>query len=91
MVPFLGLQPQTLLQSVLDNVGVALAVIDLDSRFVFTNRAALDMFGATENLSVAEWRRDYKFHDSQCREIPVGQAPIIRAFAAKRLNRMMSA
>jgi two-component system cell cycle sensor histidine kinase/response regulator CckA len=86
MVPLLGLQPQTLLQSVLDNVGVAIAVIDREGRFVFTNRAALDILGATENLSVAEWRRDYKFHDSQGREIPVGQAPIMRAFAGEEVE-----
>ncbi len=86
MPSFLGLQPQTLLQSVLDNVGVALAVIDPERRFVFTNRAALDMFGATENLSVAEWRRNYKFQDIQGREIPVGQAPILRAFAGEQVE-----
>jgi two-component system, cell cycle sensor histidine kinase and response regulator CckA len=86
MASFLGLQPQTLLQSVLDNVGVALAVIDRERRFVFTNRAALDIFGATENLSVAEWRRNYKFHDIQGREIPPGQAPILRAFAGEEVE-----
>jgi len=86
MVSFLGLQPQTLLQSVLDNVGVALAVIDRERKFVFTNRAALDMFGATENLSVAEWYRNYKFHDSQGRELSPGQSPITRAFSGQGVD-----
>jgi signal transduction histidine kinase len=86
MPSFLGLQPQTLLQSVLDNVGVAVAVIDRERKFVFTNRAALDLFGAAENLSVADWRRHYKFHDIQGREIPAGQAPIVRAFAGEQVE-----
>jgi PAS domain S-box-containing protein len=86
MTSFLGLQPQSLLQSVLDHVGVALAVIDRERRFVFTNQAAFDMFGAAENLPITEWRRNYKFHDSQGREIPEGQAPIMRAFAGEEVE-----
>src|SRR5262249_29267979 len=86
MPSLLGLQPQTLLQSILDDVGVAIAVVDRERRFVFTNQAAHEMFGATENLSVAEWRRHYKFHDSQGREIPVGKAPLIRAFEGEEVE-----
>lgn len=86
MASLLGFQPQTLLQSILDNVGVAVAVIDHERRFVFTNRAALEIFGATENLSLEDWRRRYKFHDSQGREIPVGEAPIMRAFAGEEVE-----
>jgi two-component system, cell cycle sensor histidine kinase and response regulator CckA len=86
MPSFLGLQPQTLLQSVLDNVGVALAVIDHERRFVFTNQAAFDIFGAAENLSLAEWGRDYKFHDSLGREIPGDQSPVLRAFFGEEVE-----
>jgi two-component system cell cycle sensor histidine kinase/response regulator CckA len=86
MPSFLGLQPQTLLQSVLDNVGVALAVIDRERRFVFTNQAAFDIFGAADNLSLAEWGRDYKFHDSLGREIPGNQAPVLRALLGEEVE-----
>ncbi len=89
MPSILGLQPQTLLQSVLDNVGVALAVIDSEHKFVFTNQAALKMFGATESLagiSLLEWRRNYTFHDSQGREIPPGQAPILHALEGEEVK-----
>lgn len=82
----LALQPQEVFKSVLDNVGVALAVIDHEHRFVYTNQAALDMFGATENLPFAKWRRDYKIQDSQGREIPAGQAPILRALAGEEVE-----
>ena len=66
-----ALHPEEVLKSVLDNVGVALAVIDHRRRIVYTNQAACNMFGATTGLPFAEWRRDFKFQDSQGREIPI--------------------
>ncbi len=89
MPSILGLQPQTLLQSVLDSVGAALAVIDHEGKFVFTNQAALNMFGATKSLSgvsLLEWRRDYTFHDSQGREIAAEEAPVLRALAGEEVK-----
>jgi PAS domain-containing protein len=44
MPSLLGLQPQSLLQAVLDDVNVALVIVDKDERFVFHNQTALDMF-----------------------------------------------
>jgi two-component system, cell cycle sensor histidine kinase and response regulator CckA len=89
MPSLLGLQPQSLLQSVLDNVGVALAVIDHEGRFVFTNQAALNMFGATESIGgvlCEEWRRDYVFCDNQGRVIPWQQASLLRALAGDEVE-----
>ena len=87
MPSLLGIQPPALLQSVLDNVGVALAVIDQERKFVFTNKAALDMFGASEDLTLAEWRRqDFKLHDSYGRAIPQDQAPLLRVFAGEEVE-----
>jgi two-component system, cell cycle sensor histidine kinase and response regulator CckA len=74
------------LKAVLDDVGVALAVIDREHGFVYTNQAALNMFGATEDLPFAEWRRDYQIQDSQGREIPAGKAPILRALAGEEVE-----
>jgi two-component system, cell cycle sensor histidine kinase and response regulator CckA len=65
---------------------LALAVIDYRRRFVYTNRAACNMFGAIQDLPFAEWRRDYKFQDSQGREIPIGQAPILHALAGEEVK-----
>jgi PAS domain S-box-containing protein len=87
MPSLLGIQPPALLQSVLDNVGVALAVIDHERKFVFTNKAALEMFGASEDLTLAEWRRqDFKLHDSYGRVIPLEQAPLLRVFAGEEVE-----
>jgi len=41
------------------------------------------MFGAIENLTAAEWLRDYKLRDSQGRDIPPGQGPIERALTGE--------
>ena len=86
MPSILGLQPPTLLQAVLDDVGVALAVIDKGGRIIFHNQAASNLFGAAENLSAEEWRRDYKLHDSQGRDIPPDQGPIARALAGEEVG-----
>jgi len=87
MPTILGLQPPTLLQAVLDDVGVGLAVVDKEGRIVFHNQAASNMFGATDNLSAAEWRRrNYKLHDTQGREIPAEQGPIARALTGQEVK-----
>jgi PAS domain S-box-containing protein len=82
------LHPEVFLHAVLDNVGVAMVVIDAQGRFVFTNRAALRMLGQTGSLggiSLEEWRHDYVFRDRQGRPIPAEQAPIMRALAGEQV------
>jgi two-component system cell cycle sensor histidine kinase/response regulator CckA len=87
MSSLLALDPQAVLKSVLDSVGVALGVIDHQGRIVYTNQAACNMFGATTtDLSFEEWRRDYKFQDSQGREIPIEQAPLLHALAGEEVK-----
>lgn len=86
MPSLLGLHPPELLKSVLDNVGVALAVIDQWGRYVYVNQAAFKMFGAADNLPFADWRRDYKVQDNQGQEIPIGEAPILRALAGEEVK-----
>lgn len=80
-------EPPGLLKTIFDHVGVALAVIDHQRRFVFTNEAAVKMFGATENLSLQEWRSTiYKSSDSQGREILPEHSPILRAFEGETVD-----
>jgi two-component system, cell cycle sensor histidine kinase and response regulator CckA len=81
-----ALDPQEVLKAVLDNVGIAVAVIDYQRRFVYTNQAARNMFGVIQDLPFAEWRRDYRFQDSQGHEIPLGQAPILHALAGEEVK-----
>jgi len=82
------LHPDSFLSAVLDNVGVALVVVDKQGRFVFTNQAALRMLGHAESLdgiSLEDWRRNYVFRDDQGRPIPMEQAPILRALAGEQI------
>ena len=84
-----GLHPETFLHAVLDNVGVALLVIDSEGRFIFTNEAALQMFGSAgslNRLSLEEVRRNYVFRDSQRRPIAPEQAPVMRALAGEEVQ-----
>jgi PAS domain S-box-containing protein len=83
-----GLHPEALLHAVLDNVGVALVAVDGQGKFVFTNQAALKMFGVRlglNGLSLEEWRRDYVFRDSQGQPLAAEQAPILRALAGEQV------
>jgi len=82
----LVLDPQVVLKSVLDDVGVAFAIIDHQGRIAYANQAARKMLGVTTDLSFAEWRRDYKFQDSEGREIPIGQAPLLHALAGEEVK-----
>ena len=82
------LHPDTFLSAVLDDVGVALVVVDEEGRFALTNQAALDILGHPERLdgiSLEEWRRDYVFRDDQGRPIPTELAPIVRALAGEQI------
>ena len=42
--------PDNVLHAVLDSLGVAMLVIDVDGRFVFTNQAAQQMFGSAQSV-----------------------------------------
>jgi PAS domain S-box-containing protein len=80
--------PEALLKAVLDNVGVALAVIDTQGRVVFTNQAALQMYGAENaisGVSFQEWRKNYVFRDRKGHPIPLEQAPVVRALAGEEV------
>lgn len=89
MPSLLGLQPQSLLQAVLDDVSVALVIVDKEGRFVFTNQTARDMVeqrGDPSGVSVLEWRRTCKVQDSEGRDIPAEQGALLRALRGERVE-----
>jgi two-component system, cell cycle sensor histidine kinase and response regulator CckA len=88
-MPVLGIQPANLIQTVLDNVGVAVAVLDRQERMVFANHAALAMFrrrGETQPTCFRDWCRNYRFEDSRGREITPDESPIVKAIATEKLQ-----
>jgi signal transduction histidine kinase len=86
MASLLALEPPTILQSVLDEAGVGLAIINRDGKLALTNQALLNIFGMAQNpsgMSVVDWRSGYKFENEQGLEVPVEESLIVRALAGE--------
>ncbi len=82
IMPVFGLQPPGLLQTILEDIGVALLVVDRDERVVFANRTALQLFEATraaEGGRFTDLRSQFRFEDSTGNEIPLAESMVIRA------------
>jgi two-component system, cell cycle sensor histidine kinase and response regulator CckA len=65
--------PGTLLLAVLENAGLALAVVDEEGTIVFANKKALTMWGEhsiSVGASLEEWRSLYRIQDSHGRDVP---------------------
>jgi signal transduction histidine kinase len=85
MPTLLGTQPPGLIEAVLDDVGVALAIVDKTGKVVLANRAAHRIFDDTDIVGAdfAEWRRSYRFQDSQGRNMPTETCPLTRMLAGE--------
>lgn len=87
-MPTFGLHPSGLLQTIFEDIGVGVAVIDRDAKLVFANRTALEMFGAKAeptDVLFQDWRRNFHFEDSRGKEIPLERSAITRAMRGERL------
>jgi signal transduction histidine kinase len=70
----------------LDDVGIALAIVDNTGRLVLANQAAHRMFGEDDLVSgmpFAELRRSFRFQDCQGRDIPIENCAITRLLAGQ--------
>jgi two-component system, cell cycle sensor histidine kinase and response regulator CckA len=82
MMPVFGLQPPGLLQTIVEDIGAALLVVDRDERVVYANRTALELFDSTSASQGArfdELRSKFRFEDSAGHEIPLAESIVIRA------------
>jgi two-component system cell cycle sensor histidine kinase/response regulator CckA len=89
LMPVFGLQPASLLQTIFEDIGVALAIIDKDDRVVFANRTALDFFGTPEGegiITFQEWRKNFRFEDAIGKEIPIEESAVMRAMLGEHLQ-----
>jgi hypothetical protein len=85
-MPVFGLQPQGLLQTIFEDIGVALLVVDREKRVVFANRTALQLFDATsvpEGARFRDLRGKFRFEDSSGNEIPLAESIVIRALKSE--------
>jgi len=81
-MPVFGVQPPDLLQTVVEDIGVAMLVIDREEKVVFANQMALQLFDFTslpEGTRFRDLRSKVRFEDSSGNEIPFAQAIVIRA------------
>ena len=88
-MPIFGLQPPALMQTILEDIGVALVVVDREQRVVFANRTALEMFDATEGVNGAHFsdlRRKFRFEDLSGKEIPLADSVVVRALKGERVE-----
>jgi len=86
MPTLLSTHPPGLIEAVLDDVGIALAIVDNTGRLVLANQAAHRIFGEEDHVSgipFAEWRRSFRFQDAQGRDIPIDKCAITRLLAGK--------
>jgi two-component system cell cycle sensor histidine kinase/response regulator CckA len=81
--------PGTLLLTVLDNVGLAVGVVNEQGKFVFANKKALTMWGehsVVPGRSFVQWRSSYRVQDRHGQDIPPEKAPILRVLAGENVE-----
>src|SRR4029077_2738866 len=79
----------TLLLTILDNVGLAVTVIDQQGKVAFANKKARTMWGehsVVPGVSFAQWRSSFLVQDRQGRDIPTENAPIFRALTGENVE-----
>lgn len=88
-MPMFGLQPAGLLQTIFEEIGVAVAVLDRNRKLAFANRTAISLFGIGEKDSVTsfpEWRRQYRVENSLGHEISLEDSAVMRALRGERVE-----
>ncbi len=88
-MPIFGLQPAGLLQTIFEDIGVAVAVIDRDERVVFANRTALELFETNEDgnaVHFRSWLQHCHFENSDGSEIPIEKSAVMRAMRGERIE-----
>ena len=86
MPTLLSAHPAGLLEAVLDDVGVALGIIDKSGKVVLANKAMARIFGEENEIrgvAFTEWRRAFRFQDSEGRDIPTDDCALTRLLAGE--------
>ena len=88
-MPVFGLQPPGLIQTIFEDIGVALFVVDREERVVFANRTALNMFDATsaaEGARYRDLRAKFRFEDYSGNEISLAESLAMRALKGESVE-----
>lgn len=89
MPTLLSSYPPGVIEAALDDVGIALLIVDNIGRVVLANRAAFRLFGEDDLVrgsSFTEWRRSFRFQDSQGRDIPIEDCALMHLLAGQPME-----
>ena len=89
MPSLLGTRPPGLIEAVLDQVGVAFAIVDKDGHVVLANQAAHHIFGEKAPIDGKHFddvRRKYRFQDTQGHDIPFESCMLSRLLAGEAVE-----
>lgn len=80
--------PANLLETIFNNVLIAVTVVDSEHQLAYANDPALRLLGIPRttvgsNLRVEDIFRNYQYFDSSGNDIPVEQLPVMRAFTGE--------
>jgi two-component system, cell cycle sensor histidine kinase and response regulator CckA len=81
-----GMRPPNLLETIFDQVFIAVAVVDAQHRVVYANEHVMRTFGVPQTANVSQFEdlaRHCRYFDSSGNEIPVEQLPIGRVLAGE--------
>jgi signal transduction histidine kinase len=83
-----GDHPENLLETIFNDVHIAVAVVDAQHRVVYANDLALPVLGISRttigtHLRVEDLFRNYHHFDSSGNDIPVEQRPLMRVLAGE--------
>lgn len=79
-MPLFGLQPAGLMETIFEDIGVALLVVDHEETVVFANRTALELFDAVaERERFRDLHGKFRYEDYLGNEIPLAESVVIRA------------
>ena len=86
-MPIFGLHPEGLLETIFEEIGVALSVVDQQQKLVFANKIAMELLGGAERpATFQEWHKHYRLEDPEGREIRLENSPAMRALRGEQVD-----
>lgn len=87
-MPIFGLHPTGLLETLFEEIGIALAVVDRQQNIIFANQTAIALLNhpAERPLTLREWRTKYRLEDSTGNEISLDQSAVMQALQGERVE-----
>jgi signal transduction histidine kinase len=88
-MPIFGLHPEGLLETIFEEIGIALTIVDQQQNLVFANKIALELWGGVAEerpTSFREWHQHYRLEDAEGHEIRVEDYPAMRALRGERVE-----